>query len=64
MKFRTQNEAEGALIESGKTKTANRFTFFKHNHLRLRFTVLSLATKACSVFLINICYALFSRILN
>ena len=56
--------AEGALIESGKTKTSNRFTFFEHNHLRLRFTVLSLATKACSVFLVNICYALFSRILN
>ena len=56
--------AEGALIESGKIKTSNRFMFFEHNHLRLRFTVLSLATETCSVFLVNICYALFSRILN
>ena len=55
---------EGALIESGKTKTSNHFTIFEHNHLRLRFTVLSLATKTC--FCISCKYLLctISRILN
>ena len=37
--------AEGALIESGKTKTSNHFPLTEHNHLCLRFTVLSDATK-------------------
>ena len=39
--------AEGALIESGKTKTSNYFTLIEHNYLRPRFTVLSLATRTC-----------------
>ena len=37
--------AEGALIEPGKTKTSNHFALTVRNHLYLRFTVLSLATK-------------------
>ena len=39
--------AEGALIESGKTKTSNHFTFIEHNYLRPRFTLLSSATRTC-----------------
>ena len=43
-----------ALIEPGKTKTSSHFTLTMHNHLCLRFTVLSPSTKPFSVFLLQI----------